>query len=58
MDYKSSSGFNMMLLFGIILVCLKLTENIHLGWLWVLAPFWMPVVISAMLLVLFTWFKD
>ena len=37
-------------LFAVILIVLKLTGLCTVGWLWVLAPLWMPVMAVAMCL--------
>jgi len=34
-------------LLGVVFVILKLTGVIAWSWLWVLAPFWIPIVIFA-----------
>lgn len=40
------NSFPVMGILGVILIVLKLLGVIHLSWLWVLAPFWIPLVIS------------
>lgn len=37
---------------GLIFITLKLTGHIAWSWLWVLAPFWIPLSIMAVLLVI------
>jgi hypothetical protein len=39
-------------LLGVLFVGLKLTGFISWPWIWVLAPFWIPVVIAALLLLI------
>ena len=33
-------------LLGLLFIALKLTEQITWAWVWVLAPFWMPIAAS------------
>ncbi len=33
---------------ALVFMILKLTGNIHWSWVWVLAPFWIPMVLSWM----------
>lgn len=37
---------------GLIFITLKLTGHIAWSWLWVLAPFWIPILIIVVLLVI------
>lgn len=39
-------------LLGVAFVVLKLTHVIAWSWIWVLAPFWIPLVVTLVLLVL------
>lgn len=41
----SSGGIGVAGLLGVAFVVLKLCKVIDLDWLWVLAPFWIPVAI-------------
>lgn len=51
---SSSSGVGVAGLLGVAFIVLKLCGVITWPWLWVLAPFWMPlVVVLAILLVVF-----
>lgn len=43
------SGFTLL---GVLFVGLKLTGHITWPWVWVLAPFWIPLVIAAVLLLI------
>jgi hypothetical protein len=50
---SSSTGISTTGLLGVLFVGLKLTGVINWPWLWVLAPFWIPVaILLAILLVL------
>lgn len=37
-------------LLGLLFIALKLTGYIQWSWLWVLAPFWIPLVLIALIL--------
>lgn len=43
------SGVNIVSLFGLLFVGLKLTGHIGWPWVWVLAPFWVPIAIICFL---------
>lgn len=53
-ETKSSTGSGVGIagLLGITFVVLKLTGVIAWSWLWVLAPFWIPILIFVIFLVL------
>lgn len=38
---------------GLIFITLKLTGYISWSWLWVLAPFWMPITLILLVFLLF-----
>jgi hypothetical protein len=40
----------LMSLLGLLFVALKLTGAIKWSWVWVLAPFWIPIAITALML--------
>lgn len=40
-------------LLTVLFIGLKLTGHIDWGWLWVLAPIWVPVIFALVLLVFF-----
>ena len=40
------SGIGALSILGIILVVLKLIGGINISWVWVLAPFWIPLAIN------------
>ncbi len=46
---SSSGGIGCTGVLLIVFVVLKLTGNIDWPWLWVLAPFWVPFVLVALL---------
>jgi hypothetical protein len=50
---SSSGGIGVAGLLGVAFVVLKLTGVIAWPWLWVLAPFWIPIAFAILLLVLF-----
>lgn len=41
--------FNIFTVLGVVLVILKVTGVIGLSWLWVLAPFWGPLLIGGVI---------
>ncbi len=47
-------NFGITALLGIAFVVLKLCNVIQWSWIWVLAPFWIPVVLSIILILIFT----
>lgn len=49
---SSSGGFGILSVVGIVFVTLKLTETIDWSWWWVTAPFWVPVVLTIVILAL------
>lgn len=48
---SAQRGFPVLAVLGLIFITLKLTGHIAWSWLWVLAPFWIPL---ALVLVVFT----
>lgn len=55
MDNKakvSVNGVNALSLLGVLFVGLKLTGHITWPWVWVLAPFWMPLAVVIVLAVI------
>lgn len=38
-------NLNLPMLLGLIFITLKLTGHIAWSWLWVLAPFWVPIAL-------------
>lgn len=45
----ASGGIGFLGLLAIVFITLKLTDCIQWGWLWVLAPIWIPFVIAFLL---------
>lgn len=55
MDHNKTyvrSGLGLSSILGLIFITLKLTGQITWSWWWVLAPFWIPICIALVLLVL------
>ena len=48
----SQGGFGFGGLLAIVFITLKLTGHIDWSWWWVLSPFWIPIVIAAVWIVL------
>lgn len=42
----SSNGVGVVGLLGLLFIALKLIGVIHWSWVWVLAPFWIPLAIA------------
>ncbi|AOZ63755.1 hypothetical protein SEA_WEASELS2_176 [Rhodococcus phage Weasels2] len=51
MAESQSSGIGLGGLLGVTFIVLKLTGVIAWSWLWVLAPFWIPIAIVLVVLV-------
>lgn len=49
-------GLSIFELTALVFVVLKLTGVINWGWLWVLAPVWIPVVLAILVVVLAIWY--
>lgn len=45
----ASGGIGFSGLLGLLLIALKLTHVIAWSWVWVLAPFWLPMVVLLVL---------
>lgn len=45
--HVTASTFPVVSLLGVVLVVLKLLGKITLAWKWVLAPFWVPLVVAV-----------
>lgn len=50
---ETGSGFSLAWALGIVFVVLKLVGVIAWSWLWVLAPFWLPLAGAGVVLVVF-----
>ena len=48
----TSGGIGVFGLLGVAFVVLKLTHVISWSWWWVLAPFWIPVAIALLILLI------
>lgn len=51
-EIKANSGVSFPALLGLLFIGLKLTGYINWPWLWVLSPFWIPIVIVLVLLLI------
>jgi hypothetical protein len=52
-DTSSSGGIGVSGLLGVAFIVLKLTHTITWSWLWVLAPFWIPLAFVLGVIALF-----
>ena len=48
-ETKASSSVSFPALLGLLFIGLKLTGYINWPWLWVLSPFWIPIVVVLVL---------
>ncbi len=48
-----SGGTSIVGLLGVLFVGLKLTGYITWSWLWVLAPFWIPLIIGIVVILIY-----
>lgn len=48
-QYKPT--FPILGILGLIFITLKLTGHITWPWLWVLAPFWIPLIVALFILI-------
>lgn len=44
--------FSLPAVLGILFIVLKLTKVIAWSWIWVLCPFWIPLAISVIILII------
>ena len=52
----TTSAFPLATVLGVVFIVLKLTGTIAWSWWWVLAPFWIPVCLTVLgLLVFLAW---
>ena len=49
--YNTNNGITFMSLLGLLFIALKLMGKIEWSWIWVLAPFWGPVVAVVLICV-------
>ena len=45
-----SGGISLSSILGVVFIVLKLTGVISWSWVWVLAPFWIPLVLVVLIL--------
>jgi len=60
-DSNTSGGIGVAGLLGVAFIVLKLTGVIAWSWWWVLAPFWIPLVVAVCVLGIFAlvvWIGD
>lgn len=53
---SSGGGIGVCGLLGVVFVTLKLCGVVDWSWWWVLAPFWLPLVIVGVVLASILWF--
>lgn len=51
-DNKSTGGIGFCGLLTILFIALKLLKIINWSWVWVLAPFWIPIIIVIIVLII------
>ncbi len=51
MNENYKTGVSILDVLGVVLIVLKCLNQISLKWLWVLAPFWIQVVIGVVIVV-------
>lgn len=56
MSKEKTSGIGVSGLLGVAFVILKLCKVINWSWWWVLSPFWIPVVLVIVLLIIYALF--
>lgn len=50
---KTTSGITLCDLLGVAFIVLKLCKVIDWSWWWVLAPFWIPLIILIILMIIY-----
>lgn len=50
---KTTSGITLCDLLGVAFIVLKLCKVINWSWWWVLAPFWIPLIILIILMIIY-----
>jgi energy-coupling factor transporter transmembrane protein EcfT len=55
LDYlsKNYNGTSTLSILGVVFVTLKLCDKIDWSWWWVVAPFWAPLAVVALLLAIY-----
>lgn len=49
---KSTNGIGVCGVLTILFITLKLLKLINWSWVWVLAPFWIPIIIEIIVLII------
>ena len=49
---RSSGGIGIFTVVGIVFIILKLCKVINWSWIWILSPFWIPIVIIIVIVVI------
>lgn len=55
---SNSGGIGVTGLLGVVFITLKLTNHIDWSWWWVLSPFWIPLAIFVVLVLIALWAKS
>lgn len=58
---EKGGGIGILTVIGIVFIILKCCGLIHWSWIWVLAPFWMPVALVILIILIAfikNWFDD
>lgn len=56
MSKEKTSGIGVSGLLGVAFVILKLCKVINWSWWWVLSPFWIPIILVVVLLIIYALF--
>ncbi len=51
-DKEKGGGVGILTVIGIVFIILKLCNLITWSWIWVLAPFWAPVVLVIIIIII------
>lgn len=51
-DKEKGGGVGILTVIGIVFIILKLCKLITWSWIWVLAPFWTPVVLVIIIIII------
>lgn len=54
---ETSSGIGFLGILAIVFIVLKIIGKITWPWIWVLAPIWIPFIITVALLIFITWLE-
>ena len=58
MESKSSGGVGLAGLMTVAFIVLKLTNFIDWGWVWVISPMWISMILEIIITILMTKFGD